>query len=70
MKKETLARVFSCEFCEISKITFFTEHLRATASATVNVKVTSLVVGFLIQMQFSVVIGDLLVLFMLFLLLM
>ena len=25
-KKETLARVFSCEFCEISKNTFFTEH--------------------------------------------
>ena len=26
-KKETLARVFSCEFCEISKNTFFTEQL-------------------------------------------
>ena len=23
--------MFSCEFCEISKNTFFTEHLRATA---------------------------------------
>ena len=32
IKKETLAQVFSCEFCEISKNTFFTEHLRATAS--------------------------------------
>ena len=32
-KKETLARVFSCEFSEISKNTFFTEHLRTTASA-------------------------------------
>ena len=32
MKKETLAQVFFfCEFCEISKNTFFTEHLRATA---------------------------------------
>ena len=29
LKKETLAQVFSCEFCEISKNTFFTEHLRA-----------------------------------------
>ena len=29
---ETLAQVFSCEFCQISKNTFFTEHLRATAS--------------------------------------
>ena len=27
LKKETLAQVFSCEFCEISKNTFFTEHL-------------------------------------------
>ena len=32
MKEETLAQVFSCEFCEISKNTFFTEHLWATAS--------------------------------------
>ena len=26
IKKETLAQVFPCEFCEISKNTFFTEH--------------------------------------------
>ena len=32
IKKETLAQVFSCEFCDISKNTFFTEHLRTTAS--------------------------------------
>ena len=32
IKKGTLPQVFSCEFCEISKNTFFTEHLRATAS--------------------------------------
>ena len=31
IKKETLAQVFSCEFCEISKQFFFTEHLQATA---------------------------------------
>ena len=31
-KKETLAQVFSCEFCEISKNIIFTEHLWATAS--------------------------------------
>ena len=29
IKKETLAKVFSCEFCKISKNTLFTEHLRA-----------------------------------------
>ena len=28
IKKETLAQVFSCEFCEIFKSTFFIEHLR------------------------------------------
>ena len=26
IKKDTLEQVFSCEFCEISKKTFFTEH--------------------------------------------
>ena len=30
-KKETLARVFSCEFCEISENIFFTEPLWTTA---------------------------------------
>ena len=32
IKNETLAQTFSCEFCEISKNTFFTEHLQTTAS--------------------------------------
>ena len=32
IKKETLAQVFSCEFCEIFYNTFFTEHLWTTAS--------------------------------------
>ena len=32
INKETLAKVFFCEFYEIFKNTFFTEHLRATAS--------------------------------------
>ena len=31
IKKESLAQIFFCEFCEISKNTFFTEHLWATA---------------------------------------
>ena len=30
--KESLAQVFSCEFCGISKKAFFTEHLRTSAS--------------------------------------
>ena len=32
IKKETLEQVFSCEFYEILKYTYFTEHLRVTAS--------------------------------------
>ena len=32
IKKETLAQVLSCEFCEISKNTFFKQHPWATAS--------------------------------------
>ena len=35
IKKKTLAQVFSCEFCETSKNTFFTEHLQVTASEIV-----------------------------------
>ena len=31
-EKETLGQLFFCEFCEISKSAFFTEHLLATAS--------------------------------------
>ena len=31
INKETLAQVFSCKFCDISKNTFFTEHPMATA---------------------------------------
>ena len=30
-KKETLAQVFSCKFCEICKNTFYTEHVWAIA---------------------------------------
>ena len=32
LKKETLAQVFSCEFCKISTNTFLKEHLWVTAS--------------------------------------
>ena len=31
IEKETLEQVFSYEFCEIAKDTFFTEHIRTTA---------------------------------------
>ena len=32
LKKEALAQVFSCEFCEIFKKIFFAKHLQATAA--------------------------------------
>ena len=32
IKKETLAQVFSCEFCKIFKKTYFDEHLWTTVS--------------------------------------
>ena len=36
IKQGALALVFSCKFCEIFRNTFFTEHLRATASGTLT----------------------------------
>ena len=41
-KKETLAQVHSCEFCRISKDTFFTEHFWTTASKFLNVNIYTL----------------------------
>ena len=41
-EKETLAQVFSCEFCEISNKTFFTEHLRMTASVSGKLHIDNL----------------------------
>ena len=41
INKEILAQVFSCEFCKISKNTFFTEHLWVTASEGNLQKTTS-----------------------------
>ena len=38
IKKETLKQVFSCEFCEISKKTLFTEHLWTTASDSLTIE--------------------------------
>ena len=40
IKKEALAQVFSSEFCEISKNTFFTEYFRATVSVRFKKKNT------------------------------
>ena len=36
IKKETVAQVFFCEFCEISKNTFFIGHLWVTASVSLS----------------------------------
>ena len=42
IKKETLAQMFSCEFYDISKNIFFTEHLRTTTSNIVKAAETVL----------------------------
>ena len=34
LKKETLAQLFSCEFCQMFKNIFFTKHLWTAASVT------------------------------------
>ena len=39
-KVADLTQVFSCEFCEISKNTFFKEHLWATASDSLTIEKT------------------------------
>ena len=39
IKSESSAQVFSCEFCEICKNTFFAEHDQATASDYSSIKV-------------------------------
>ena len=36
IKKATLTQLFSCELCEMSKNTLFTEHLRTTDSDSFN----------------------------------
>ena len=51
IEKKTLAQVFSCEFCEISKNTFFIEHLwwlllKATATLFFNWKNYLRITGF------------------------
>ena len=59
IKKETLAQVFCCEFCKISKNTFFSEHRGETASYVNNSEIarnTYLVKN--LQMAASVIRSD------------
>ena len=37
IKKKTLTQMYSCEFCEIYKNTFFTEHVQPTASEKLKI---------------------------------
>ena len=46
--KETPAELFSCEFCDILKNVFFTEHLRATDSI-----LSKYLISFVSQASFS-----------------
>ena len=45
IKIETLAQVFSCEFCEISKNTFFTKYVGVTAFKAGNLKLSEAATG-------------------------
>ena len=38
MRKETLAQVFFCEFCQMFNNTFFTERLQAAGSERIRFK--------------------------------
>ena len=38
IKEDILAQVFPYDFCEIFKNTFFTEHIRASASGWLQIK--------------------------------
>ena len=49
IKKETLAQVFSCEFCETSKKTLFTEHLWTTGSEPFLILITFGILGWLFR---------------------
>ena len=42
---ETLAQVFSCEFCETSKIFFFSEYVWPTAFKAGNLKLSEAATG-------------------------
>ena len=50
IKKETLAQVFSCEFCEVSKNTFFYRIPLVTASEIFH---NEIIPGFLVTMDFE-----------------
>ena len=49
-EKRDSSTMFSCEFCEVSKDTFFTEHLWATTSAIMRTQNLSLQSTFLIKL--------------------
>ena len=51
-KKDTLAQVFSCEFCGIFKITFLPEHLSTTTSDLIKQSRKPLNFWFFVQKSF------------------
>ena len=59
IKKGTLAKVFSCEFCEISKNTFFKEDLWMTAFVYYkNVSLEKLSIYFVLKISFIIMLAD------------
>ena len=53
IKKETRSQVFSCEFCEIFKKTYFEEHLQTATSVTFNTLETWEAQGYNLMFDFT-----------------
>ena len=53
IKKETRSQVFSCEFCEIFKKTYFKEHLQTATSVTFNTLETWETQGYNLMFDFT-----------------
>ena len=53
VKKETLAQVFSCEFCEISKNTFF--HRTPLAAASDRLSKSHAILTIAIHMEYMLI---------------
>ena len=57
-RKETLRQMFSCEYCEIYKNTYFEEYLRAAAFILSHFHTRTKLFGFLMDFFFSYITND------------
>ena len=59
--QKALAQVFSCEFCEIFGNTFFTEHLRTTASVRKQNFNVSVFDNFFVRTEYIILMATMLI---------